>query len=193
MTFFYTNQQSARLMWIHDHAVGITRLEVYAGEASPYELQDPVERGLVTSGVIPADEIPLIIQDKTFVPDDIQLAAQDPTWDKATWGAGGSLWFPHVYMPNQNPGDNTGASPMGRWDYGPWFWPPYTGLVHGPDPQPLLRPSRRAVGAAAGTRHADPVASSRKRSWTRRWSTGPPTRTSRSSPSLPLPDPECVQ
>ena len=35
MTFFYTNQQSARLMWIHDHSVGITRLGVYAGEDCP--------------------------------------------------------------------------------------------------------------------------------------------------------------
>ena len=33
MTFFYTNQQSARLMFYHDHAYGITRLNVYAGEA----------------------------------------------------------------------------------------------------------------------------------------------------------------
>ncbi len=140
MTFFYTNQQSARLMWIHDHAVGITRLGVYAGGASPYELQDPVERGLVTGGVIPADEMPLIIQDKTFVPDDTQLGVQDPTWNKAAWGGLGSLWFPHVYMPNQNPGDNTGASHMGRWDYGPWFWPPYTGLVHGPIPNPYYDP-----------------------------------------------------
>ena len=32
--FFYTNQQSARLMFYHDHAWGITRLNVYAGEAA---------------------------------------------------------------------------------------------------------------------------------------------------------------
>ena len=29
-------------------------------------------------------------------------------------------------MPNQNPGDISGANAMGRWDYGPWFWPPFT-------------------------------------------------------------------
>ncbi len=34
LTFFYTNQQSARLMFYHDHAFGITRLNVYAGEAA---------------------------------------------------------------------------------------------------------------------------------------------------------------
>ncbi len=68
MTFYYTNQQSARLMFYHDHAYGITRLNVYAGEAAGYLLQDPVEQALVASGVIPADQIPLVIQDKTFVP-----------------------------------------------------------------------------------------------------------------------------
>ena len=39
-TFFYTNQQSARLMFYHDHAWGITRLNVYAGEAAGYLLTD---------------------------------------------------------------------------------------------------------------------------------------------------------
>ncbi len=145
MTFFYTNAQSARLMFYHDHAYGITRLNVYAGEAAGYLLQDPVEQTLVTGGTItppagagapivvppgtiPADQLPLVIQDKTFVPLPDQLAAQDPTWG---WGptdvAGnflsGDLWFPHVYMTNQNPSDNSGVNAMGRWDWGPWFWP----------------------------------------------------------------------
>ena len=140
MTFFYTNQQSARLLWVHDHALAITRLTVYSGAALPYEVQDPVERGLVRSGVIPADEVPLVVQDKTFVPDDTQLGMEDPTWDKSKWGGRGNLWFPHVYMPNQNPGSNTGATAMGRWDYGPWFWPPFTGLTHGPIPNPYFDP-----------------------------------------------------
>ncbi|MBI5486997.1 MAG: fibronectin type III domain-containing protein [Deltaproteobacteria bacterium] len=148
MTFYWTNQQSARLLFYHDHAYGITRLNVYAGEAAGYLVQDPVEQTLVTGGTIgtttvapgtvPADQIPLVIQDKTFVPDTAsggQLAAQDPTWDVAAYGGMGNLWFPHVYMPNQNPNDPSGSSAYGRWDYGPWFWPPVTtagGLVHGP-------------------------------------------------------------
>ena len=41
MTFYYTNQQSARLMFYHDHAYGITRLNVYAGEAAGYLLDGP--------------------------------------------------------------------------------------------------------------------------------------------------------
>ncbi len=132
LTFFYTNQQSARLMFYHDHAYGITRLNVYAGEAAGYLVQDPVEQNLVSSGIIPADQIPLIIQDKTFVPKPAQLAVEDPTWDTAKYGGQGNLWFPHVYMTNQNPYDIQGVNAMGRWDYGPWFWPPYTGLANGP-------------------------------------------------------------
>ena len=134
-TFYWTNQQSARLMFYHDHSYGITRLNVYAGEAAGYVITDPAEQALVTSGAIPADQLPLIIQDKTFV-DAATIAATDPTWN---WGTTpptphtGDLWLPHVYMPNQNPADMFGANMVGRWDYGPWFWPPLTtaaGLVH---------------------------------------------------------------
>jgi FtsP/CotA-like multicopper oxidase with cupredoxin domain len=142
MTFFYTNQQSARLMFYHDHAYGITRLNVYAGEAAPYVLHDPNEKALITNGTLPAaaDTVPLVIQDKTFVPNDAQLMAQDPTW-RSLPNVGqteGSLWFPHVYMPNQNPADDSGANAMGRWDFAEWFWPPYTGLLtNGSIPNPL--------------------------------------------------------
>jgi FtsP/CotA-like multicopper oxidase with cupredoxin domain/putative cell wall-binding protein len=141
LTFFYTNQQSARLMFYHDHAYGLTRLNVYAGEAAGYLVEDPVEQTLVNGGTIgtmtvaastiPTEQIPLVIQDKTFVPAPSQLASQDPTWDPVKYGGFGQLWFPHVYMPNQNPSDPNGVNAMGRWDYGPWFWPPM-------DPSTLL-------------------------------------------------------
>ena len=78
MTFYYTNAQSARLMFYHDHALGITRLNVYQGIAAPYLLTDATEQTLinggtigtttVAAGTVPATEIPLVIQDKTFVP-----------------------------------------------------------------------------------------------------------------------------
>jgi len=135
MTFYYTNQQSARLMFYHDHAWGITRLNVYAGEAAGYLITDDAEKALVSAGIIPgaAATIPLIIQDRTFVAQDQQILtgdpangqyAQDPTWDKARWGGFGNLWYHHVYMPAQNPNDPSGMSAYGRWMYGPWFWPP---------------------------------------------------------------------
>ncbi|OGD55809.1 hypothetical protein A3K81_05720 [Candidatus Bathyarchaeota archaeon RBG_13_60_20] len=147
MTFYYTNQQSARLMFYHDHAYGITRLNVYAGEAAGYLISDSVEQSLIDAGIIPADQIPLVIQDKTFVPDntvpitnmlgtfDSQLAFQDPTWDINIWGGPGELWYPHVYVPMQNPGDPSGMNGIGRWHYGPWFWPP-TPVPYGPVANP---------------------------------------------------------
>ncbi|MBE3123785.1 MAG: IPT/TIG domain-containing protein, partial [Planctomycetes bacterium] len=154
-TFYYGNEQSSRLMFYHDHAYGLTRLNVYAGEAAGYLLTDAVEEDLISgtnaTGVNPGLKkvlpdlggvyrygVPLIIQDKTFVPDIApggQLASQDPTWDTTKWGGYGDLWFPHVYMPNQNPDDLSGANAFGRWDYGPFFWPPVTlaaGLLHAP-------------------------------------------------------------
>ena len=70
--------------------------------------------------------IPLVIQDRTFVPSAAQLAGQDPTWDASKWGGMGNLWYHHVYMPAQNPATRTGMSAYGRWFYGPWFWPPAT-------------------------------------------------------------------
>ena len=46
-TFYYTNQQSARLMFYHDHSWGITRLNVYAGEAAGYLITDDTEKKLI--------------------------------------------------------------------------------------------------------------------------------------------------
>lgn len=156
-TFFYTNQQSARLMFYHDHAWGITRLNVYAGEAAGYLIADDVEKKLVADGTIPGPgaTLPLVIQDRTFVPGDEQLKdspevgtdgnpvtyGQDPTWDKGRWGGKGSLWYHHVYMPAQNPGDASGMSAYGRWMYGPWFWPPASGTKYGPIPNPYYDPN----------------------------------------------------
>lgn len=142
-TFYYTNQQSARMLFYHDHAWGVTRLNVYVGEAAGYLVRDPTEAALETAGLIPplADNIPLVLQDRTFVPADTmldevsglptQLGEQDPTWDLTRWGKKGDFWYHHVYMPAQNPADPTGMTPFGRWMYGPWFWPP-ANPPHGP-------------------------------------------------------------
>lgn len=138
MTFYYTNQQSARLMFYHDHAWGITRLNVYAGEAAPYIITDETEQALLAGGLIPDanSTIPLVIQDKTFVPSVVQIAEEDETWDFARWGGTGDLWLPHVYSPAQNPGDSSGVNQFGRWAYGPWFWPPTIGIENGPVSNP---------------------------------------------------------
>ena len=143
MTFYYTNQQSARLMFYHDHSYGITRLNVYAGEAAPYIITDTMEQSLVAQGLIPGADstIPLVIQDKTFVPSQAQLAVSDETWDMGRWGDTGDLWLPHVYSPAQNPGDSSGVNQFGRWAYGPWFWPPTSAIEFGPVANPYYDPS----------------------------------------------------
>jgi FtsP/CotA-like multicopper oxidase with cupredoxin domain len=143
-TFFYTNQQSARLMFYHDHAWGITRLNVYAGEAAPYLLTDQMEQSLTAPGGALSGlgtGTPLVVEDKTFVPDAATMARVDPTWDAARWGGEGNLWVPHVYMPAQNPGSPTGMSQFGRWMYGPWFWPPAKDAKYPPIANPYYDPS----------------------------------------------------
>jgi FtsP/CotA-like multicopper oxidase with cupredoxin domain len=135
MTFYWPNQMSGRLMFYHDHAMGITGPNVYAGEAAGYLLVDPAERALTdgsSSGVPAMADIPLVLQDKSFVPDQETLTALDPLWDAEKWGGLGNLWMPHVYMPNQDPFNSAGATPFGRWDYGPWFWPVFP--AQGPMP-----------------------------------------------------------
>ena len=149
MSFYYSNQQSARFMFYHDHAFGITRLNVYAGEAAGYLITDSTEQQLVADGIIPSEQIPLIIQDKSFV-DASTIRDTDPTW---AWGTGpdddldgfpdpntGDLWMPHVYVPAQNPSDIGGMNPYGRWHYGPWFWPPTKNIAFPPIPNPYYDP-----------------------------------------------------
>jgi spore coat protein A len=96
--FYYPNNQSARMMWYHDHAVGITRLNAYAGIASAYIIRDSFEASLRDEGLPDfiengGHEIPLVFQDKIFV--DEQIASKDPTWTGIK--TPGSLWYPHVY------------------------------------------------------------------------------------------------
>ena len=153
MTFYYTNQQSARLMFYHDHAWGITRLNVYAGEAAGYLITDDTEKKLMAPGGPLEDVglgIPLVVQDRTYVPSPAQVAEQDPTWDYSRWGAEGDLWYEHVYMPAQNPSDPTGVSSFGRWMYGPWFWPP-SDSQYPPIPNPYFNMDPNGPDATRGT------------------------------------------
>ncbi len=142
-TFFYTNQQSARMMFYHDHSWGITRLNVYAGEEAGYLITDDTEKKLTAPGGA-LDGLgmgtSLTIQDKTFVPSTERMAQLDPTWDATKWGGEGNLWQPHVYMPAQNPGDPSGMSAFGRWFYGPWFWPPAKDAKYPPMANPYYDP-----------------------------------------------------
>jgi spore coat protein A len=60
----YPNDQAATQLWYHDHALGATRINNYAGLSGVYLLRDQVEGNLnLPDG---AFEIPLIIQDRFF-------------------------------------------------------------------------------------------------------------------------------
>ena len=67
-TYTYSNDQEAATIWYHDHALGITRLNVYAGLAGFYLLEDNNERMLTVNGVLPKQkhDIEIAIQDRMF-------------------------------------------------------------------------------------------------------------------------------
>jgi spore coat protein A len=71
-TVHYNNQlpeNPAALLWFHDHALGATRLNVFAGLAAAYILRDEFDTGAEPNPIgIPggAYEIPLVIQDRQF-------------------------------------------------------------------------------------------------------------------------------
>lgn len=74
----YDNQMRSCMLWYHDHTLGITRLNVYAGLAGLYIIRNEYEQSLnLPSGRY---EIPLVIQDKTINQD-------------------GSLYYPHQPSP----------------------------------------------------------------------------------------------
>lgn len=67
--FIYDNSQMAGTLWYHDHALGITRLNVYAGLAGFYILRDNYDTGLFGNPLdLPAFpyEVTLAIQDRMF-------------------------------------------------------------------------------------------------------------------------------
>jgi len=72
--FYYPNMQPPTTLWYHDHALGITRINVMSGLAGFYLLRDTSDTiaPLLPSG---AYEIPIVIQDRSFNLD-------------------GSFWFP---------------------------------------------------------------------------------------------------
>lgn len=68
--YVYLQDHEACSLWYHDHAVGITRLNVQAGLAGAYLIRDRWDTGDKHNGPgLPFGpfELPLIIQDKSFV------------------------------------------------------------------------------------------------------------------------------
>ncbi len=85
--FQYPNEQRAATLWYHDHSLGMTRVNVYAGPAGFWLLRGGssdrvIDAGTGTRADLPGPaparndaagtayyEIPVVIQDRTFTPD----------------------------------------------------------------------------------------------------------------------------
>ena len=102
--YLYPNNQSYRLTWYHEHALGTTRLGAYAGIASGYLIRDSVVANLEKKGMIPPLErlIPLIFQDKVFIPSTGYIP------DPGARGGPSDLWYPSLY---DGPPPNTAPIP----------------------------------------------------------------------------------
>ncbi|MFJ7585978.1 multicopper oxidase family protein [Streptomyces sp. NPDC097617] len=60
----YTNHERSSMLWYHDHGMGMTSVNVYAGLAGLYLIRDPADERLgLPQGEF---EVPLILQDRTF-------------------------------------------------------------------------------------------------------------------------------
>jgi spore coat protein A, manganese oxidase len=108
-TVVYPNeapQMPASLLWFHDHGLGATRLNVFAGLAAAYVLRDEHDTGEEPNPIgIPggAYEIPLVVQDRSFNPDGTLLYPSSDiagaTWIGEYFGdvmlVNGKVW-PHL-------------------------------------------------------------------------------------------------
>jgi spore coat protein A len=92
VTYVYPNNQQAGFLWYHDHALGVTRLNVQMGLAGLYFMRDAVEDALN----VPAGEyeVPLVIQDRKFNPDG--SFKYPATWEDHVFGdkvmVNGKVW-----------------------------------------------------------------------------------------------------
>jgi len=96
---YYPNNQSARFMWYHDHAIGTTRTSAYAGLASGYVLLDdldPVLDELMRVYGYSPTELLMVFQDKIFWTGSLGL---DPAYGGmvAPGAVAGDLWYPYLY------------------------------------------------------------------------------------------------
>jgi len=93
-TYTYPNTQEAAPIWFHDHTLGATRLNVYAGLAGAYLVTDPtlpLPAGLSATGLVrtpaqPAEDtiVPIVIQDRMF-------------------DTNGQLYFPNIGLNPEHP------------------------------------------------------------------------------------------
>jgi spore coat protein A len=91
-TYVYPNNQQASPIWFPDHALGVTRLNVYMGLAGLYLIRDAIEDAIdLPAGTY---ELPLVLQDRKFNPDGSLY--YPPTWQDHFFGdkvmVNGKVW-----------------------------------------------------------------------------------------------------
>ncbi len=87
----YPNCQPSTTLWYHDHCLGITRLNIYAGLSGFYLIRDEFEKSLnLPSGEY---EIPLMLQDRLFhhdgslyYPKVVNGPKEHPIWVQELYG-----------------------------------------------------------------------------------------------------------
>lgn len=89
-TYKYPNTQEAAPIWFHDHTLGVTRLNVFAGLAGAYFIQDPALNLPANLHSIP-EVVPVVIQDRTFDTNGQLFFPAD--------SYGGTLWSPNPDHP----------------------------------------------------------------------------------------------
>jgi spore coat protein A len=86
-TYSYPNHQEPAALWYHDHAMGINRLNIYAGLFGMYLVRDDYEDALgLPRG---AYEIPLMVCDRSF--------RRDGSLDYPTSGNPDAPWVPEAF------------------------------------------------------------------------------------------------
>ncbi len=96
--YYYPNTQEAATLWYHDHSLGVTRLNVYAGLAGFYFLRGPEEENLQLPGWsgddLVREKLPAgktrIFNPKPYLPE-IEIVFQDRMFDNT-----GGLYFPNL-------------------------------------------------------------------------------------------------
>jgi spore coat protein A len=85
--YYYPNQQDAAMLWYHDHALGINRLNVYAGLLGTFFIRDAVEDALnLPKGKY---ELPLLLYDRLLTHDAQLLYPVSPDPQ--------SPWVPEIF------------------------------------------------------------------------------------------------
>ncbi|KAK6212285.1 hypothetical protein LQW54_005416 [Pestalotiopsis sp. IQ-011] len=64
--YYYPNFQSARTIWYHDHAVDITSVNAYYGQAGAYIIHDPAEDALGLPSGYGTYDLPMVLMSKEY-------------------------------------------------------------------------------------------------------------------------------